>query len=218
MKHRLHNGFSLVELAIALSIIGLLLTLSFKGQALLTEVDVKNAIAVSQDLSRAIRDFKERYHYLPGDLPKAGEDIPGLTPACTNRGGGNGLIDTLEEIQCVPDHLYRAGYISGGKISNDSEAITLSVSYRGTRGKVNIVARRKASFAGLESYPQSIQHIMEFESVPAEIAEGIDRQLDDGNLETGNVRRVLAADIASVGASDTSREDIEGLVLLAMPL
>src|SRR5919106_51543 len=148
MKHRLHNGFSLVELAIALSIIGLLLALSLKGQALLTEVDVKNAIAVSQDLSRAIRDFKERYHYLPGDLPKAGEDIPGLTLVCADRGGGNGLIDTLEEIQCVPDHLYRAGYVSGGKISNDGGTITLSIPYRGARGKVNIVARLKASFAG----------------------------------------------------------------------
>ena len=213
MKQRLHkhHGFSLIEVVIALSIIGLLLTMTLQGQSLLMEADVKNTIALSQDLSRAIHDFKERYHYLPGDLPRANEDISGISErsSCANPGNGNGRIDE-QESRCVPEHLYRAGYISGAKISESEDGTkTISIPYRGIKGSVQIVARSDSDVANSD-YPQNIQHIIEFRHVPLEVAKGIDRKLDDGDLASGNVQ--ASSGVSPVGGNTISQEDTGDLV------
>ena len=54
---------------------------------------------------------------MPGDLPKAGDDIPNVSTACNIAAStsniGNGLIDTATESSCVAEQLVLAGFIKG---------------------------------------------------------------------------------------------------------
>ena len=96
-------GFTIVELTIALVVIGVMLSGILKGQELINGSKIR-AIADRQDsLRTAWRQFVDRYGAKPGDY--AGTDIPYATPS-----DGNGLVE-LEESALAMEHLALAGLI-----------------------------------------------------------------------------------------------------------
>ena len=66
MKSR-QDGFTLVEIAIVLVIIGLLLGGILKGQEMITQAKIKNVIADISGVSAAMYGYQDRYRALPGD-------------------------------------------------------------------------------------------------------------------------------------------------------
>jgi prepilin-type N-terminal cleavage/methylation domain-containing protein len=62
-----HRGFTLVELAIVLVIIGLILGMAFKGKDLIDGAKVKNLQAQYNKIIAATNVFYERYGFYPGD-------------------------------------------------------------------------------------------------------------------------------------------------------
>ena len=66
MKRR-QAGFTLVEIAIVLVIIGLLLGGVLKGQELITQAKIKNVANDFNGISAAIYGYQDRYKQLPGD-------------------------------------------------------------------------------------------------------------------------------------------------------
>ena len=92
------RGFTLIEIAIVLVIIGLLLGGVLKGQELITSARVRNLISQQDGIKAAYFGFLDRYRALPGDYPAAAAvaNINGMTLGCTGGGGnGNGQIETL---------------------------------------------------------------------------------------------------------------------------
>src|SRR5262245_65778267 len=61
------KGFTLVEIAIVLVIIGLLLGGILKGQEMITQAKIKNVIADITGVSAAMYGYQDRYRALPGD-------------------------------------------------------------------------------------------------------------------------------------------------------
>ncbi len=104
------RGFTMVELAVVLVVIGLIMAAIIKNTSLFDTAQTADAISITKDLSIAVQDFRQRYNYLPGDLPNASSTFPGVS---CDTGGGNGLIDGVE-YNCAPEHLFRAGLIKGG--------------------------------------------------------------------------------------------------------
>ena len=99
------TGFTIVELTIALVVIGVMLSGILKGQELINGSKIR-AIADRQDSLRiAWRQFVDRFGAKPGDY--AGTDIPYATPSPT---GGNGLVER-EESDLAMEHLALAGLI-----------------------------------------------------------------------------------------------------------
>jgi prepilin-type N-terminal cleavage/methylation domain-containing protein len=80
------RGFTLVEIAIVLVIIGLLLGGILKGQEMITQAKIKNIVADFSGVSAAYYGYQDRYRAIPGDDPNAGTRW-GATP-----GGGNGQV------------------------------------------------------------------------------------------------------------------------------
>ena len=78
-----HKGFTLVELAIVMTIIGLLIGGILKGQELLENARVTSTIAQVKSFDAAITGFRDIYDGLPGDLRDAGNKIPGCNENCT---------------------------------------------------------------------------------------------------------------------------------------
>jgi prepilin-type N-terminal cleavage/methylation domain-containing protein len=72
-NHR--NGFTLIEVAIVLVIIGLLLGGILKGQELITGARVRNLISQQDGIKAAFFGFQDRYRALPGDYSAADTNI-----------------------------------------------------------------------------------------------------------------------------------------------
>src|SRR5712672_3878827 len=86
-SQRKQAGFTLVEIAIVLVIIGLLLGGILKGQEMITQAKIKNVIADMSGVSAAMYGYQDRYKSLPGDDNKANARW-----GTTASGNGDGVI------------------------------------------------------------------------------------------------------------------------------
>lgn len=93
------QGFTLVELAIVMVIIGLLIAGILKGQELIANTRVTSTVAAIKGVDAAVTTFRDMYGVIPGDFPAApaaataAGRIAGCTAApCTNAGDGNGHL------------------------------------------------------------------------------------------------------------------------------
>src|SRR2546429_2625420 len=84
------QGFTLVEIAIVLVIIGLLLGGILKGQEMITQAKIKNIMSDFSGISAAYHGYQDRYRAIPGDDPNAATRWS-TAPAAT-AGSGNGVV------------------------------------------------------------------------------------------------------------------------------
>src|SRR5881628_1216539 len=98
MKNR-PQGFTLVEIAIVLVIIGLLLGGILKGQEMITQAKIKNVIADFSGVSAAYHGYVDRYKKIPGDDPCVGGTVNAAICGTTtgrwtgaSAGNGNGIV------------------------------------------------------------------------------------------------------------------------------
>ncbi|MDP3537143.1 MAG: prepilin-type N-terminal cleavage/methylation domain-containing protein [Azonexus sp.] len=95
------KGFTLVEIAIVLVIIGLLLGGVLKGQELINSAKVKNMVGDFRTTSALIYGYQDRFKNFPGDQNQAQLDAGfglGVATACTPAAAGlctanNGRLD-----------------------------------------------------------------------------------------------------------------------------
>ena len=114
------HGFTLVELAISMTVIGFLLAIVLQGQDLIDNARATSAIRQIQEYNAAAMTFRTSYESLPGDIPNPADRLPNCTTAhCITGGNDNGMIrqwDTtpsnIEIFNFFP-HLSRAGLVLG---------------------------------------------------------------------------------------------------------
>lgn len=108
------QGFTLIEIAVVLIIVGLLLGGVLKGQEIITNARIKNIENSFNSLVQAISIYQERYHALPGDdlYAKLKFKDENGAPIVVN-GNGNGEIENSQEHGQFWQHLRAANLIAG---------------------------------------------------------------------------------------------------------
>ena len=145
MKKNLNFGFTLVELAIVLVIIGLLVSGVLAGQELITQARIRAIINEQKNYERAIYTFQLKYNSLPGDAPNAykffgsncGTNTNDVSTGCNGDGDGviEGVYSSSEGVKAW-EHLSLAGLING---SYDGTGVVASNANGGVRfSKSNI--------------------------------------------------------------------------------
>src|SRR3954470_19328765 len=101
------SGFTLVEIAIVLVIIGLLLGGILKGQELINSAKVKNLANDFRTVPTYIYGYQDKFKSLPGDDPAANAHVNGATNATTPASSqGNGVINGLWNSTTQSDESY----------------------------------------------------------------------------------------------------------------
>lgn len=107
-KKRQEAGFTLVELAVVLMIIGLLIGGILRGQEVLQNARIVSVVKQVNGYDAAITSFRDAYNNLPGDIVNPNRRVPNCTTSpCTTSGNSNGILGTV-----IPNVLYTYGTIS----------------------------------------------------------------------------------------------------------
>jgi len=172
-------GFSLVEVALALVLIGLILAAVLQGRELIASAEYKAYKSQLGEYRRAFYTFRDRFNALPGDFADANSDL-GLASA---NGNGDGVIDDgprcsapgHESCQAW-QHLRAAGILQG-----DPQTVGAAASprhpYGGVVASIFTGTRGNGAFA----------HKVGVDDVPADVAGRLDRDIDDDRCDAGRV-------------------------------
>lgn len=177
------RGFTLVEIAIVLVIIGLLLGGILKGQEMITQAKIKNSIADFSGISAAYHGYQDRYRAIPGDDPNAAGRWAGATVSTTPAEVGNGKVQgkyntttSTDESRIWWDHLRRSGFVAGSGFNQPFNAFSGIIGVQTGDGAGGTAL---GGFAGI---------IICSSSIPDKVAIALDTQMDDGTIDKGSVR------------------------------
>lgn len=162
------KGFTLVEIAIVMVIIGLLIGGVLKGQEMIQNAKVKRVVKSADELRAGVMTFYDKYGQLPGDENSA--IFPPGTDSTT--GNNNGQIAGAEVFAVFSD-LALSNIISG--------------TFNGTSDLPSHPFGGTYRLIWIDPGPGAARHCIVFTNLPAEVCLEIDSKYDDGVNNTGSI-------------------------------
>ena len=100
---RRKSGFTLIEMSIVLVIIGLIVGGILVGQDLIASAAIRSQISQIERYNTAVNTFRNKYGYLPGDMPDPYASQFGFSARGTfpGLGDGNGIIQGTSNVSGV---------------------------------------------------------------------------------------------------------------------
>lgn len=184
-------GFTLVEIAIVLVIVGLLLAGVLKGQELIASSRIRAASAELNSISAATNAYVDRFRRQPGDdgnlaaLQARGGPWANITIA----GNNDGILVSAPGAVFAPageSTAFWQALRAGGFITGNPGDIAAAAAPRNAFGGLIGVIGAGAAVTGANGRSVCLSQ------VPGNAARSLDAQLDDGRPNTGDVRTTLA--------------------------
>jgi prepilin-type N-terminal cleavage/methylation domain-containing protein len=215
------GGFTLVEMAIVLVIIGLLLGGILKGQELINSAKVKNLANDFRVVPTYIYAYQDKFRALPGDDPAAVAHLGAGSTQLTGTAIGNGVVNgewrsttATDESFIFWEHVRRANLASGA--TNPADATYAPLNVEGGRIGVTSASNSPNSNILKGSY------VVCSDGILGKFAKQLDTTLDNGDTATGNVAvfvnsvtGVNQTAVTNMGASPTIDDNIKYSVCLA---
>jgi len=210
------SGFTLIEIAIVLVIIGLLLGGVLKGQELINSAKVKNLATDFRNIPVYIYGYQDKFRALPGDDAGAVAHLGGTCtaatcvatgPATCNNGSagpcvGNGVLDgnwndaatTKNETVYFWQHVRLAGLAPGPTVLTDPTYFPTNA----MGGSIGIQSgtsdNTKTPITDLSATPVAIRgtYIICSAGILGKFVKQLDLTMDDGNPATGSMMAGIA--------------------------
>ena len=189
-----NSGFTLIELAIVLVIIGLLLGGVLKGQELINSAKVKNMASDFRNVQVQIYSYQDKFRALPGDDKAASANVG--VDAGTN-GDGDGVIAGAWNASSGQSfnfwlHIRKAGLATGSVVTSDPKYIPTNTE----GGRIGVQSNPNNTIANMSG-----SYAVCSDGVLGKFAKQLDTSLDDGDTATGNL---MAASLVSGTAATTA--------------
>ena len=211
MKYQ-QKGFTLVEIAIVLVIIGLLLGGVLKGQELINSAKVKNIAADFKNVQVAIYGYQDKFKRLPGDDSSASTNVQ--SPFNGNHSGSiQGAWNeksitgdaTKDESVYFWDHVRRANLLSGATIPAGASDASSMMPSNAEGGRIGVSSTKPIKDMNGGTF------YMCSDGIDGKYARQVDLTLDDGTPYQGSVMAV-AQDSSGVSKADGSSSAAEKFV------
>lgn len=173
MKH-LKKGFSLVEISIVLSIVGILIGFTMKGKGLLDLAKSRSVISQIENYRAAIQIFIDRYGGFPGDIA----DAKTVISTKAENGRADGEIRDLADVKRFWDHLLKSGLITA-TMPNGLPTTKLGgilLVHNDGDGKWIVLCEKGSQVGNIKGV------------LSEEVAKRIEQNMDNGDLGSGDVR------------------------------
>ena len=208
---RSQAGFTLIEIAIVLVIIGLLLGGVLKGQALIDSAKVKNLAEDFRNVPVFVFSYQDKFRSLPGDDASVSTHLSTATAASTPADKqGNGAINgnwnsstTTDETFLFWQHVRLAGLTQGA-------TSTVATNYlpKNTLGGALGVSST-TPITNLKG-----AHFVCSDAIPGKYAVELDIALDDGNTATGGMMTTTLGTTTAAAAIAAPAADTTYLVCM----
>ncbi len=201
------RGFTLVELAIVMVIIGLLMGGILKGQELINNAKAKTLANDFKVVAVAYYGYLDRFRAVPGDDGSADSHVGGTAPTSTTGTVNNGRIDgiwnfaagsTCPTESCLFwQHVRLAGLLSGSTTVNATSFLPVN----SEAGRIGISGTAPTDGSGGSAW--SALFWVCSANINGRLASQIDLMLDDGVGNTGTVRAYVGTNTTSTTVSST---------------
>lgn len=212
------KGFTLVELAVVMVIIGLLIGGILKGQEMIANQKINSTITQIKALDAATSTFIDMYDAFPGDMADAQDRLSGCTANC-DEGDGDGLLNDPptalagDESYHFGRHLAAADLVGGVAVEAADEDAVVETELNGryllpgytAGGADGLNAEAKGGHYFIISTDETATA---GDALTGLEAARIDRKLDDGQATTGAVFGEDAA--CESGALADQYEEVDG--------
>lgn len=201
---RNQSGFTLIEIAIVLVIIGLLLGGVMKGQELINSAKVKNLATDFRNIPVLIYAYQDKFKSLPGDDPSVvlhlgGECVEATCKATTGGTVGNGLLEGswnsytgTDESYHFWQHVRFAGLTLGPTaipaapaIGDGYRPVNAAGGEIGIQSGTSDVAKTPLLNSTNTVIPGT--YVLCSPNILGKFAKLLDTQIDDGVTDTGNM-------------------------------
>ncbi|MGC2049757.1 MAG: prepilin-type N-terminal cleavage/methylation domain-containing protein [Gallionella sp.] len=199
---RNQSGFTLIEIAIVLVIIGLLLGGVLKGQELINSAKVKNLANDFKNIPVYIYGYQDKFKALPGDDSSVVTHVSGVLATTPAGAQGNGVIDGLwapvaqtDESHLFWQHIRSAGFGPGSTDQTAADYLPTNA----VGGRIGITNAGQTPITNLRG-----TYIVCSNAIPGKFAKQLDTTLDNGDTTTGSVMVTTAGVTTATAATVTT--------------
>ncbi len=188
MRNR-QAGFTLVEIAIVLVIIGLLIGGVLKGQELINSAKVKKLTNDFRNIPIYIYAYQDRFRALPGDDANVTTHLSGATKASTNGTVGNGIIEgawfsgtSSDETYLFWQHVRLAGLAPGSTVVGSDDYIPRNAE----GGRIGVTGANNSPVVANGKKLLGTYFICSG-NISGRFAKQLDLMMDDGDTASGSM-------------------------------